>query len=57
VSFPRASIAKISEGRVAGNDLRMAGVDRFAIRGLDASVHQLTFHPLRDTYCTWRAAY
>lgn len=36
-------------------DLRTAGVDRPAIHGLDDMVHQLTFHALRDSYCTWRA--
>jgi integrase len=36
-------------------DLLTAGVDRPAIHGLDDMVHRLTFHALRDSYCTWRA--
>lgn len=36
-------------------DLLTAGVDRRELHGHDERTHQITFHALRDTYCTWRA--
>jgi integrase len=36
-------------------DLAKAGVLRPALHGKDPGSHQITFHGLRDTYCTWRA--
>jgi hypothetical protein len=36
-------------------DLLTAGVTRAELHGKNPRVHQLTFHALRDSYCTWRA--